>query len=127
MFEKMVLLRSEDGGGETLGEIAEGLLFYQQVHLILDRSTVINLVAKIGMDQLLNLLSRPGMSAVYCREMLGTMVQQVGALTHHSFVGMEIRGQASGRPLKYLKAKPAGFVPHRIIRSRPFSDSIQTH
>ena len=88
----MVLLRGEDGGGATLGEIAEGLLFYQRVHLILDRSTVINLVAKIGMDQLLNLLSRPGVSAVYCREMLGTMFQQVGTLTHHSFVGMEIRG-----------------------------------
>jgi Leucine-rich repeat (LRR) protein len=33
----------------------------------------------------------------------------------------------SNRPLKYLKAKPAGFLPHRIIRSSPFSDPIQTH
>ena len=113
MFEKMVLRRGEDGGGATLGEIAEGLLFYQRVHLILDRPVVINLVEKIGMNQLLALLNRPGVSAVYCREMLGTMTQQVGALTHHSFVGMELTGQTS----KPDRVQTPLDVVHQILKA----------
>lgn len=113
MFEKMILRRGEDGGGATLGEIAEGLLFYQRVHLILDRPVVTNLVEKIGMDQLLALLNRPGVSAVYCREMLGTMTQQVGALTHHSFVGMEMTGQTS----KPDRVQTPLEVVHQILKA----------
>lgn len=44
MFEKMVLRRGEDGNAPTLGEIAEGLLFHQRLHLVLDRPLVANLV-----------------------------------------------------------------------------------
>ena len=36
MFEKIVLHRSDQGNSITAGELAEALLYYQNVHLILD-------------------------------------------------------------------------------------------
>jgi hypothetical protein len=65
MFDHVVLRRA--GGGQTLsaGQIAEALLYYQKVHLVIDRGTLLGLVRQIGMSQLLRLLQRQDFSAVY--------------------------------------------------------------
>ncbi|HEY3046141.1 MAG TPA: hypothetical protein VGJ72_01580 [Polaromonas sp.] len=93
MFEKIILRRSEDGQLPTMGDLAEALLFYQHVHLVLDYSSLFNYVNTIGIEQLIQLLDKKTVSAVYCREMLGAQSQQIGALLHHNFVGMELAGR----------------------------------
>ena len=40
MFEKIILRRSDKGPGLTAGELAEALLFYQNVHIVLDFSSL---------------------------------------------------------------------------------------
>ena len=50
MFEKIVLKRSIDGPPISLGELAEALLFYQNVHLVLDHSTLSHLIESIRME-----------------------------------------------------------------------------
>lgn len=92
MFEKIVLRRSEKGPPPTVGEIAEALLFYQNVHLVLDHSTLSTLIASIGMPRLLDLIARPNVSAVYCEESLGTYTNRVGVIEHHSFVAFTFSG-----------------------------------
>lgn len=46
MFEKIVLRRSEDGLSPTVGDLAEALLFYRHVHLMLDRGSLGSLAGK---------------------------------------------------------------------------------
>jgi hypothetical protein len=101
MFEKVVLRRSEDGDLPTLGDVAEALLFYQRVHLVLDRASVFNFSKAIGIDGLLKLLRRDGVSAVYCRDQLATKTQQIGAMHHHDFITLELAGKERDGEKKY--------------------------
>jgi len=42
MFEHIVLRRTEGGLPISVGQIAEALLYYQKVHLFIDRGTLFN-------------------------------------------------------------------------------------
>lgn len=92
MFEKIILRRSDTGPALSIGELAEALLFYQNVHLVLDYGSLNNLISKIGMPTLLSLLSRPYVSAVYCEESLGTRTESRGPVKLHSFVAFTLTG-----------------------------------
>ena len=99
MFEKIVLRRSELGHELSLGELAEALLFYQNVHIILDRGTLITLSKSIGFNGLISLLSRPNVSAVYIEEQLGTYTTHA-AVQHHSFQSFYLSGHQDIGALK---------------------------
>ena len=96
MFERFVLRRSKDGPELTAGDVAEALLFYQSVHLVLDHGTLSQLIKSIGMEQILALLDRPGVSAVYCEETLGTLTTQAGNLPKYGFVAFTLVGDKTG-------------------------------
>ncbi len=84
----------------SAGQIAEALLFYQKVHLVIDRGTLLGLVKQIGMPQLMTLLQRQDFSAVYCEEMLGTSTDNVGAFQIHSFIAFTLSGDQSAGELR---------------------------
>lgn len=93
MFEKIVLRRSHAGPALTLGEVAEALLFYQNVHIILDGGALRGFVSgSFGMRGLLNLLSRPNVTAVYTEDMLGTRTNTVGNHRIHDFIAFTWQG-----------------------------------
>jgi len=99
MFEKIVLRRSTNGPAISIGELAEAILFYQNVHLILDHGSLCELVEKIRMEGILNLLSRKNITAVYCEETLGISTTKIGAFEYHKPVGFWISGSENGQPL----------------------------
>lgn len=99
MFAKIVLRRSDTGPPITVGELAEALLFYQNIHIVLDYGSLNTFVEKLGMERFLSLLSRPNVSAVYCEETLATNTTGSGNVKYHSFIGFHISGTASGHPI----------------------------
>jgi hypothetical protein len=92
MFEKTVLRRSALGTPISAGELAEALLYYQNVHLIIDHGTFKTLVKQIGMPALLALLKRPNVSAVYCEESVGTHTESIGAFQVHAYLAFTFTG-----------------------------------
>ncbi len=93
MFEKIVLHRSAEGPAITMGEIAEALLFYQNVHLVLDYSSLSSLIDNIGMTGILSLLTRHNVSAVYVEEMLATHTRTApGGEQFHAFGAFRLEG-----------------------------------
>ena len=100
MFEKIVLRRSDVGSALTIGEIAEAILFYQNVHLVLDYGSLVGLIKKIGMPTLLSLLSRPNISAVYSEETLGTRTDTIGPIKIYEFVAFVLAGDQTVGQLK---------------------------
>ncbi len=92
MFEKIVLRRSELGSAVTAGQIAEALLFYQNVHLIIDMGSFGQLIRQLGPGTLLSILQRADCTAVYCEETLGTQSQAVGPLQVHGYVAFTLTG-----------------------------------
>lgn len=95
MFEKTVLRRSGDAESVTPGAIAEAMLFYQNVHLILDRGTFTTLLKTLGIEPLLSLMQRPGFSAAYCEEDMITHSVRYGAFTVHKLDAMKFVGHES--------------------------------
>ncbi len=52
MFEHIVLRRAEGGLPVSAGQIAEALLYYQKVHVFIDRETLFYLIRQIGIPSL---------------------------------------------------------------------------
>jgi len=100
MFDHVVLRRANGGQLVSAGQIAEALLFYQKVHLVIDRGTLLRLVKQIGTPQVMALLQRSDFSAVYCEEILGTRTDSVGAFQIHNLVAFTVSGDQSARQLK---------------------------
>ncbi|WP_025598187.1 hypothetical protein [Burkholderia sp. WSM2230] len=92
MFDHVVLRRAEGGSPVTAGQVAEALLYYQKVHLVIDRGTLFQLVKQVGIDCLRLLLQRPELSSVYCEENLGTHSTSVGVTQFHDYVAFSFAG-----------------------------------
>jgi len=92
--------------------LAEALLFYQNVHIVLEYPSLGGLISQIGMPTLLSLLSRPNVSAVYCEEILGTHTEDVGAMKSYSFVGATLTGSQDAGKL-HSRQKRLEHVLHR--------------
>jgi hypothetical protein len=97
MLEKIVLRRSESGAPVSAGQIAEALLFYQNVHLILDHGTFIHLVRQLGIGRLISLCRRHDFKAVFCDETLVTKTDSVGVQRVHDFGAFRFVGHESVR------------------------------
>lgn len=123
MFEKIILRRSDKGPKLSAGELAEALLFYQNVHIILDYASLNGLISQIGMPAIVFLLSRPNVSAVYCEDALATHTTTKNHIATHSFmaysfVGDKDVGQLHSRKkiLEYILIKKQGYKKKQAKR-----------
>jgi len=100
MFDHIVLRRTIGGLPITAGYIAEALLYYQRLHIIIDRGTLFHLIKQLGTSRILTLLNRPEVSAVYCEEMLATHTDWVGVSQCHNYVTFRLSGHAETSTLQ---------------------------
>ena len=92
MFEKIVLRRSESGYPVSAGQIAQALLYYQRLHIFIDPEALLNLLKKIGPEQMIDLLQRSNVTAVYCEELtaVGTDHGRIESLPKHQFATLTL-------------------------------------
>lgn len=100
MFEHIVLRKSEGGLPISAGQIAEALLYYQKVHLFIDRGTLFKLIKQIGAGRTLTLLRRAELSAVYCEQGLATRTESVGVSQFHNYAAITLFGNKGVGQLK---------------------------
>jgi hypothetical protein len=100
MFDRMVLRRAGNGLPISQGQLAEAMLYYQNVHIVFDAATLQELIKSIGTDFILTLLKRGGVSGVYCDEMLGTHSEGSAATQSHNFVAFITAGDPHGNSFK---------------------------
>ena len=118
MFEKVVLRRSEEGVPVTKGEIAEALLFYQSVHIIIDYASFRGLVTQLGMDLFLRLLALPSVTAVYTEEILSIYNDNNQFLyAAIKFVGDQERGELHSRKKRLqFQIEKLGFDKKKALK-----------
>lgn len=116
MFEKIILRRSDKGPALSAGELAEALLFYQNVHIILDYACLSGLISQIGMPAINSLLTRPNVSAVYCEDSLATRTETKNNIASHSFIAYSFAGDkdvgqlhSRNKMLEYMLNKKHGY------------------
>jgi hypothetical protein len=100
MFEHIVLRRAERGHPISVGQIAEALLYYQRLHIFIDRGTLFQLIKQVGTSRVLTLLNRAEVSAVYCEEMLGIQTDSVGVSQRHNCIAFTLAGHKDIGELK---------------------------
>lgn len=101
MFDSIVLRRSpEQNKSLTAGQVAEALLYYQRIYLLLERGTLESLVKQVGTSTLLTILRRPEVSAVYVDEFLGVITEKQYGFEFHRCGSLQMSETAAGKPLK---------------------------
>lgn len=91
MFDSIVVYRnSRMGALIDTGLLAEALLFYGNVHLLLNRGTLASLLTQLGPDVFTQLLDRPEIRASYMTQNYGTLGTTVGGLRHYNFAFFEL-------------------------------------
>lgn len=105
MFEKVIVRSSENGAAITAGELAEALLYFQNVHIILDYGSVLGLVRQMGMSTLLAILNRPSVSAIYTEQMLTLYPEFINYKQYYSFNAIQFCGSDSVGQLHTAKRR----------------------
>jgi hypothetical protein len=88
MFDLVLLRRTGTEPTEVLdiGLLAETLLFYQKVHVILDPNNLEYLLRTVSQDTLLSILSRPGVSCTFKKSMGAVHIQESGRIRYYNFL-----------------------------------------
>ena len=112
MFERTVIRHSQGGATLTPGEIAEALLFYQNVHIIMDPLSLKPLMDSLGPYGLLRLLERKRVSGFYAEDMCITQNYPFSATQQlHSFATATIAGgRNESSPRKGKKGRLTGLL-----------------
>ncbi len=125
MFEKIILRRSDKGPILSAGELAEALLFYQNVHIVLDYASLRGLISYMGMPTLLSLISRPSVSAIYCDETLATRTEKANNLVSHSFVSITVDGDKDVGQLHSIKKRLEHLLSKHGYKKKPAKGLIE--
>lgn len=97
MFESIVIKRHESSGEIDPGLLAEALLYYSSVHVILTGGTLKSLLTGIGPDTLLRLLEERRLKATFFADNLGTVTNTNGlGIAYHNFSAFTISGNKDG-------------------------------
>ena len=92
MFENIVLRRApEHSSPFDPGLLAEALLFYQNVHIILDHGSLTSLIRSIGIEPLFTIIENGWGKATYFQNSLGTRTDTRG-IQVHDFVAFQLSG-----------------------------------
>ena len=96
MFEQVVLRRGINEQGDIdQGLLAETLLFYKDVLLLLDRGSLTALLKSIGPDTLLTLITDFGVKVSYLREGFGTLSVSENGIRMHDFSIFKVGGKSA--------------------------------
>ncbi|WBM72934.1 hypothetical protein OH773_22080 (plasmid) [Buttiauxella sp. WJP83] len=105
MFESIVLKRSIDGPPITVGEIAEALLFYQSIHIVMDTSTLLGLIRSIGFHNVIKLLAYPDVRTTYVEEFIGVYSDTTNGWTEYALTSAYVCGGKNCGELKSWKKR----------------------
>lgn len=130
MFESIVLNRSIDGPPLTAGEIAEALIFYQNVHIIMDTSTLLGLIRAIGHHNVIKLLSLPDVKTTFIEEFIGVYAQDSNSGKEYALLSAYISGNNDSEQLKNWKKRLAHMVSrygYSKAESESFVERFRQH
>jgi hypothetical protein len=93
-----VIFRNSQNSGPPIdtGMLAEALLFYGNVHLLLNRGTLGALWNELGADGVDRLLERPEVRFSYLRQNFGTVGSTSGGLRNYNYAIFQVGGAGKG-------------------------------
>ena len=115
MFDTIVLRDNEhsEESGINLGTLCEALLFYQNVHIVIQDGTLSKLIRRVGIDNLRYLLDNHHCHLTYVREFTAvrSLVEPRSGRLHHNFVAV---GKVPGNAPSDRKFRSREYVADSI-------------
>lgn len=100
MFDRVLVHKPWQSGSQLdLGAIAETLLFYGHVDLVLDFGSVGPLVSQIGVDNFVSLVERPEVTLTFMANAAGVHSRRRNLIERHTFNYLELAKTAEGLEL----------------------------
>lgn len=97
MFESIVIKRTDSNGAIDVGLLAETLLYYSSVHVVLTGGALNSLLTGIGPDTLLRLFEERRLKATFYADNLGTITNTTNlGIKYHNFSAFSISGNVDG-------------------------------
>jgi hypothetical protein len=95
MFESIAFGRDSLADVASLGELAECLLYYKQVHAIVDHGSFTRLARICGPETLLGLVEDGHLAMTYLENRPAVSTRLVGGRAEHAFVMIQAKGKES--------------------------------
>ncbi len=112
MFDNIMILRTANENSLIdIGLIAESLLFYDKVHLLLNRGTLHSLLNDLGAEGFDGLLDRPEIRVSFWNQNFGTVSNTNRGLRTHKFGVFEVGDN------RKAKLKPADTIEQILERT----------
>lgn len=97
MFENLLARKTDRATGHLdVGSLAEALLFYQNVHLVLGARTLATLLREIKAETFINLLKSRRLSASLQRDDFAVLTNTKNGVPLHTFTGIQLTKTATG-------------------------------
>jgi hypothetical protein len=98
MFESLLIRQSTTlGTTADAGILAEALLFYKQVNILLDRGVLTGLLKSIGPDDLIGLIKDGYIKATLVEDNYGTITNTNNGIEEHNFTTFRIAGHKDNK------------------------------
>lgn len=93
MFDLAVLRNNGDGTSAVdAGLVAETLLFYRKIHIVSNFSMLVELIKKIGPDNLISILKSGRATLTLSRSNLATLTETINGVQSHKFTSIVLQG-----------------------------------
>ncbi|MCO6426855.1 hypothetical protein [Nitrosomonas communis] len=76
----------------SFGQLQKRCFITNKVHIFIDHGILFKLIEQIGTSNILTLLRRPEVSAIYCKEMLYTAKHSIGISPYYNCVAGFLAG-----------------------------------
>ena len=100
LFESALVRRHNVGSNPIdAGMLAETLLFYNSVHIVLDGGLLYELILSIGANNLIELLEEKNLMASYSRTFTGVMKNTTNYVNTYSFAAVRMHAKANKKKI----------------------------
>ena len=126
MFDSICVRQTAFGNEPPLdvGLLAEALLFYERVVLILNRAVFVQLLDTLGPEGLLRLVDSHRVSCSYCNQFTGVSTEDVGGPSERFFLGI---AEMPHTAIDQLAAEEFRRITGKSGRGRRLADRFLQH
>jgi hypothetical protein len=127
VFNQVTIHRGLTANHFDIGVLAETLLFYTDVLLLLDRGSLQLMLDALDQDTILRLLNEFGLKLSYHREGFATITNTTNGLSVHNLTDFKAGGQKGGKKIRSVHEEIENVIVRKLgshRRARQFAKAL---
>ena len=117
MFNQITIHRGLSNSNFDIGSLAETMVFYKDILLLMDRGSLNSLIDAIGQETVIRLADEFGIKFSYHREMFATLTNTTNNVRTHNFTDIKVGG-LGGKKIRSVHAEIEYSLTRKLGSSR---------